>query len=240
MVLAGVLKAEQNQAFGVSRGGRSTKIDAIVDSMGRPLNVAVTGGQVHDSQAVGEVLDTAKPSLTITADKAYDSEKVHQQIKDEGALAPLIPALHRRRAFSAGLGVRAFQPKSFGARLAAICHDWIEAPWLLEASIGGDDFAACVDKVLLPTLQPGENVIVNNLGSHEDKRIRSFIRLVGAKPLLLPKYSPDLNPIEHVFAKLKHRLRKVAARTVAAVCAAIGELLGSLTKDESTNYFNNS
>ena len=84
-------RGEQNQAIGISRGGRSTKIHAIVDSKGRPLNFTVTGGQVHDSQVVGEVLDTPRPPLAVTADKAYDSEKVRQQIKDEGAL-PVIPS----------------------------------------------------------------------------------------------------------------------------------------------------
>ena len=82
-------KTPQNEM--VSRGGRSTKIHAIVDSKGRPLNFAVTGGQVHDSQVVGDVLGTPKPPLAVTADKAYDSEKVRQQIKDEGAL-PIIPS----------------------------------------------------------------------------------------------------------------------------------------------------
>jgi transposase len=84
-------RGEQKQAIGISRGGRSTKIHAIVDSKGRPLNFTVTGGQVHDSQVVGEVLDTPRPPLAVTADKAYDSEKVRQQIKDEGAL-PVIPS----------------------------------------------------------------------------------------------------------------------------------------------------
>jgi hypothetical protein len=84
-------RGEQKQAIGVSRGGRSTKIHAIVDSKGRPLNFTVTGGQVRDSQVVGEVLDTPRAPLAITADKAYDSEKVRQQIKDEGAL-PVIPS----------------------------------------------------------------------------------------------------------------------------------------------------
>ena len=84
-------KGEQKQAIGVSRGGRSTKIHAIVDSKGRPLNFTVTGGQVHDSQVVGEVLDTPRSPLAVAADKAYDSEKVRQQIKDEGAL-PVFPS----------------------------------------------------------------------------------------------------------------------------------------------------
>ena len=74
------IRGEQNQAIGVSRGGRSTKIHAIVDSKGRPLNFAVTGGQVHDSQVVGEVLDTPKPPLAVTADKAYDSAELREDL----------------------------------------------------------------------------------------------------------------------------------------------------------------
>jgi transposase len=85
------IRGEQNQAIGISRGGRTTKIHAIVDSKGRPLNFTVTGGQVHDSQVVGDVLDTPRLPLAVTADKAYDSDKVRQQIKDEGAL-PVIPS----------------------------------------------------------------------------------------------------------------------------------------------------
>jgi transposase len=84
-------RGEKNQAIGVSRGGRSTKIHAIVDSKGRPLNFIVTGGEVHDNQVVEAVLATPRPPLAITADKAYDSQKVRQQIKDEGAL-PVIPS----------------------------------------------------------------------------------------------------------------------------------------------------
>ena len=84
-------RGEQNQAIGISRGGRTTKIHALVDSKGRPLNFTVTGGQVHDSEVVGDVLDTPRPPLAVTADKAYDSDRVRQQIKDEGAL-PIIPS----------------------------------------------------------------------------------------------------------------------------------------------------
>ena len=83
-------RGEQNQAIGVSRGGRSTKIHAVVDGKCRPLNFIVTGGQVHDSQVVEEVLDTPSPPFAVSADKAYDSQEVRQQIKDEGAL-PVIP-----------------------------------------------------------------------------------------------------------------------------------------------------
>jgi transposase len=80
---------------------------------------------------------------------------------------------------------------------------------------------------------------MDNLGSHKGKAIRQLIRSVGAKLIFLPKYSPDLNPIEQVFAKLKHLLRKAAARTIEAVCTAIGQLLHAFTPDECANYFKN-
>jgi transposase len=124
--------------------------------------------------------------------------------------------------------------------LAALRHDRITAPWLLEGPIDGESFATYVEKVLLPTLRHGDIVIMDNLGSHRGKIVRALIRSAGAKLFLLPKYSPDLNPIEQVFAKLKHLLRKAAARTVDTVCAAIGELLGAFTKNECANYFKNS
>ena len=124
--------------------------------------------------------------------------------------------------------------------LAALRHDQITAPWLLEGPIDGNSFASYVEKVLLPTLRPGDIVIMDNLGSHRGKIIRQFIRSAGAKLFLLPKYSPDLNPIEQVFSKLKHLLRKAAARTVDTVCSAIGELLAAFTKNECANYFQNS
>ena len=124
--------------------------------------------------------------------------------------------------------------------LAALRHDRITAPWLFEGPIDGESFATYVEKVLLPTLWQGDIVIMDNLGSHRGKIIRRLIRSAGAKLFLLPKYSPDLNPIEQVFSKLKHLLRKAAARTVETVCAAIGQLLGTFTKDECANYFKNS
>jgi len=93
--------------------------------------------------------------------------------------------------------------------------------------------------VLEPTLVPGDLVIMDNLGSHKGKAIRRAIRSAGAKLLFLPKYLPDLNPIEQVFAKLKHLLRKTAARTLEAVIAAIGQLLGTYTTQQCANYFKN-
>ena len=121
--------------------------------------------------------------------------------------------------------------------LAALRHDCLTAPWLLDGPIDGESFRTYVEKLLVPTLRPGDIVIMDNLGSHKGKAIRQAIRSAGAKLLFLPKYSPDLNPIEQVFAKLKHLLRKVAARTVEAVCAAIGQLLRTFTPNECANYF---
>ena len=80
---------------------------------------------------------------------------------------------------------------------------------------------------------------MDNLGSHKGKAIRQAIRSAGAKLFFLPKYSPDLNPIEQVFAKLKHLLRKAAARTFDTVCSAIGQLLDAFTPQECRNYFKN-
>lgn len=124
--------------------------------------------------------------------------------------------------------------------LAALRHDRIDAPWFIEGPIDGVSFRTYVEKVLLPVLRPGDIVILDNLGSHRSKAVRLLIRSVGAKLFFLPKYSPDLNPIEQVFAKLKHLLRKAAARTVDAVCAAIGHALDAFTSEECANYLKNS
>jgi putative transposase len=112
--------------------------------------------------------------------------------------------------------------------LAALRHDRIDAPWFIEGPIDGASFRAYVEKVLLPTLRPGDVVVMDNLGSHKGKVVRQLIPSAGAKHFFLPKYSPDLNPIEQVFAKLKHLLRKAAARTVDTVCTAIGDVLDAL------------
>ncbi len=124
--------------------------------------------------------------------------------------------------------------------LAALRHDRIDAPWLLDGPINGETFRTYVEKLLVPTLKPGDIVLMDNLGSHKGKAVRQAIRSVGAKLFFLPKYSPDLNPIEQLFAKLKHLLRKAAARTLEAVCSAIGQLLDSFTPQECANYFKNS
>jgi putative transposase len=124
--------------------------------------------------------------------------------------------------------------------IAALRCDRIEAPWLLDGPVNAAAFKTDVEKVLAPTLRPRDLVIMDNLSSHKGTAVRQAIRAAGAKLIFLPKYSPDLNPIEQVFSKLKHLLRKAAARTLEALTAAVGELLGAFTAEECANYFANS
>jgi len=124
--------------------------------------------------------------------------------------------------------------------IAALRCDRIEAPWLVDGPVNAAAFKTYVEKVLTPTLHPGDLVIMDNLSSHKGKAVRQAIREAGAKLFFLPKYSPDMNPIEQVFAKLKHLLRKAAARTIETLTAAVGELLGAFTAEECANYFANS
>ena len=121
--------------------------------------------------------------------------------------------------------------------LAAMRYDRIDAPWLLEGSIDSESFRTYVEKVLTPALKPGDIVIMDNLASHKASRL--LIRAAGAKLFFLPKYSPDLNPIENAFSKFKHLLRKAAARTQDAVCAAIAQILTAFTPNDLANFFTN-
>jgi transposase len=113
--------------------------------------------------------------------------------------------------------------------LAALRHDRIDAPCLFDGPINGELFLAYVERVLAPTLKPGDIVILDNLGSHKGKAVRQVIRGVGAKLIFLPKYSPDLNPIEQAFAKFKTLLRKAGARTIEAISDAIASFLDRFT-----------
>ena len=106
--------------------------------------------------------------------------------------------------------------------LAALRHDRITAPCVIDGPINGESFRAYVEQFLLPTLQPGDIVVMDNLGSHKGGIIRRLIRAVGARLLFLPPYSPDLNPIEQVFAKLKTLLRKAEERTTDGIWTRIG------------------
>jgi transposase len=124
--------------------------------------------------------------------------------------------------------------------IAALRCDRITAPCVVDGAVNGRNFLAYVKQVLVPTLRPGDVVIMDNLRSHKSKAIRAAIRAAGAKLLFLPPYSPDLNPIEQVFAKLKALLRKACERTVEATWKKIGELLEAFTAEECANYLANS
>jgi len=121
--------------------------------------------------------------------------------------------------------------------LAALRHDGVTAPWLIDGPIDGQSFLQYVEQVLVPTLKPGDIVIMDNLGSHKGKAVRQAIRAAGAKLFFLPKYSPDLNPIEMFFAKLKHWLRKAARRSADALYNAIADILPLASTAECSNYF---
>jgi transposase len=123
--------------------------------------------------------------------------------------------------------------------IAALRCDRIDAPCQFDGPINGMRFLTYVKRFLLPTLKPGDVVIMDNLGSHKGKAVRRLIRSVGAKLLFLPPYSPDLNPIEQVFAKLKHLLRQAAERSAETVCSCIGRLLDHFPAAECTNYLVN-
>ena len=124
--------------------------------------------------------------------------------------------------------------------IAALRCDRIDAPCVIDGPINGQSFRAWVEQFLVPTLSPGDIVIMDNLGSHKSQAVRRAIRAAGAKLLFLPPYSPDLNPIEQVFAKLKTLLRKANARSVETVWRRIGSLLDAFSPAECANYITNS
>ena len=123
--------------------------------------------------------------------------------------------------------------------LAALRSDRIEAPCVIDGPINGRSFLAYVEQFLAPTLSPGDIVIMDNLGSHKGPAVRRAIRAAGAKLFFLPPYSPDLNPIEQVFAKLKTLLRKADERSIEATWRRIGSLLDCFTPAECANYLRN-
>ena len=123
--------------------------------------------------------------------------------------------------------------------LAALRYDRIDAPWVIDGPINGQIFLLYIEKSLAPTLSPGDVVVLDNLGSHKGKAARAIVRAKRAHLIFLPPYSPDLNPIEQVFAKLKHLLRKAKERTIDATSDRIGSLLQCFTPTECSNYFIN-
>ncbi|MFN9369197.1 MAG: IS630 family transposase [Planctomycetia bacterium] len=121
--------------------------------------------------------------------------------------------------------------------VAALRTSGMVAPMVLDGPINGVAFQAYVDQVLVPDLEPGDIVVMDNLGSHKGAGVRTAIEAAGASLLYLPPYSPDFNPIENAFAKLKAMLRKAAERTIDGLWNAIGRIIDTVTPEECTNYF---
>jgi transposase len=124
--------------------------------------------------------------------------------------------------------------------VAALRHGEITAPLVIDRPMNGIAFKAYVEQMLAPTLKPGDIVIMDNLPAHKVEGVRKAIEETGAYLVYLPPYSPDFNPIEQVFAKLKALLRKAAERSVDALWNRIGQLLDCFLPGECQNYFRNS
>lgn len=120
--------------------------------------------------------------------------------------------------------------------LAGLRHDQIVAPLVPDGPINGRAFTAWVEQQLVPTLNPGDVVILDNLGSHKGKAPRAAVRAAGAHLLFLPPYSPGLNPIEMMFVKLKTLLRKAEERSVEATWRRVGQLLDAFPPAECAAY----
>lgn len=123
--------------------------------------------------------------------------------------------------------------------LAALRSDRIDAPCVLDGPINGRSFLAYVQQILVPSLKPGDIVVMDNLGSHKGQAVRQAIRQAKAKLFFLPPYSPDLNPIEQAFSKLKTLLRKAKERTVDDTWKRIGQILDCFNPSECANFFRN-
>ena len=123
--------------------------------------------------------------------------------------------------------------------MAALRLDRVTAPWFIEGPINGEAFLLYIEKVLVPTLRHGDIVIMDNLGSHKSVALRRIIRGAGARLWYLPPYSPDLNPIEQAFAKIKHWMRVAQKRTLEDTWRHLGHLVTTIQPRECTNYFEN-
>jgi len=124
--------------------------------------------------------------------------------------------------------------------IAALRCDGLTAPCVFDGPINGLSFRAYVDQFLIPTLKPGDIVIMDNLGSHKSKMVREAIKAAGARLWFLPPYSPDLNPIEQTFAKVKHWMRMAQRRTIDEAWRQVGQIVGAITPKECANYLQNS
>ncbi len=143
---------------------------------------------------------------------------------------------------SKGERVRGFAPHGHWRTLTflgALRCDRLTAPCVFDGPIDGECFRAYVEQQLVPVLKPGDIVIMDNLGSHKSAALRRIIRAAGARLWYLPPYSPDLNPIEQAFAKIKHWMRSAQKRSVDDTWRHVGCLVATIEPPECNNYFVN-
>lgn len=121
--------------------------------------------------------------------------------------------------------------------VAALRHDRLDAPWVIDGAMNAEMFTLYIETQLVPTLRAGDVVILDNLSSHKTPAAADVLRAIGAWFLFLPPYSPDLNPIEMAFSKLKTLIRKAAARTYDQLWAAVGQVCDLFSDEVCYNYF---
>lgn len=121
--------------------------------------------------------------------------------------------------------------------IGGLRHDGMIAPWIIDGPMTRDAFTVYVEQVLVPSLRPGDVVIMDNLAAHKSPRINLAIRKAGARLRYLPPYSPDMNPIENAFSKMKARLRSAAARTFSQLTAAVANAITIITPADCAHYF---
>lgn len=121
--------------------------------------------------------------------------------------------------------------------IAALRHDRLDAPWVIDGPINRELFDLYIETQLVPTLHKGDVVILDNLATHRSPKAAAILKDIGAWFLFLPPYSPDLNPIEMAFAKLKALIRKAAARTYDQLWKAVGQVCDLFTEEECYNFF---
>ena len=147
-----------------------------------------------------------------------------------------------RRCGRAKHGARCVDAAPCGGRqsttmISSVRPDGSAASMVIDGATTAEVFKACVERVLLPTLRPGDVVVLDNLSAHKNQRIREMIESVGAQLWFLPAYSPDLNPIEKMWSKVRAKLRAIKARSPDALLAAIGKALRSITPSDVKGWF---
>jgi transposase len=193
---------------------------------------------VHASEQEREDVARARASWR-AAQPALDPQKL-VFIDETGTATDMAPLRGRCRRGERPIGRVPHGHWKTTTFVAGLRREEITAPFVVDRPMNGVIFKAYVEQVLAPTLAPGDVVIMDNLASHKVAGIRQAIEGAGATLVYLPPYSPDLNPIEQAFAKLKALLRKACARSIETLWAKIGDLLEDFTPQECRNFFANS